>query len=157
MEGESLLTTCRWLRAARRMKFAFLLPWPVIMTASYQSAAQPNAVVYELQERCAKNAAEFFHRVGLGNASYINHYNPELNGCFILISKNTQPVNEGITGRVWELWDISENRKLDEFIYTSGPHAPVAGTPASKCLSGDFDNCPGGEHFAQVVRHYMQQ
>jgi hypothetical protein len=56
--------------------------------------AEPNKVQYELQERCAKRASEFFQKEygngiednGGGGQNYtyfVNHYNARLNKCFI--------------------------------------------------------------------------
>jgi hypothetical protein len=56
--------------------------------------ADPNKIQYELQERCAKGASEFFRKAygsgvednGGGGQNYtyfVNHYNARLNKCFI--------------------------------------------------------------------------
>jgi hypothetical protein len=56
--------------------------------------AEPNKVQYELQERCAERASEFFQKEygngvednGGGGQNYtyfVNHYNATLNKCFI--------------------------------------------------------------------------
>ena len=60
--------------------------------------AEPNKVQYELQERCAKGASEFFQKEygngiednGGGGETYtyfVNHYNARLNKCFISFTR----------------------------------------------------------------------
>jgi hypothetical protein len=62
-------------------------------------AAEPNKVLYELQERCGKRAAEVFEKdfpdtktTGV-IADYENHYSPRLNKCFI-VESSTQYVRD---------------------------------------------------------------
>ena len=47
--------------------------------------AAPNEVSYELQDSCAVRAAAFFEHLGYSDASFDNHYNSDLNGCFLLL------------------------------------------------------------------------
>ncbi len=60
-----------------------------------QASAEPNKVQYELQERCAKAAAEAFKndnpdgpitntKDGQSMARYENHYSANLNKCFVV-------------------------------------------------------------------------
>lgn len=83
--------------------------------------AEPNKVLYELQERCAKEARqEFQRRWGEGivndkdvriDASYENHYNARLNKCFYLEMTATYPRKEGQVQRDSTLFDLHENKE----------------------------------------------
>jgi hypothetical protein len=83
--------------------------------------AEPNAVLYQLQERCGKTAAEVFRRdyenVTIKGAenwhfNYQAHYNAHLNKCFFLeISKSFEKNNT----TSYRLFDLLENREYGGF------------------------------------------
>jgi hypothetical protein len=56
-----------------------------------------NKIVYELQERCAKRAAEFFEHLGNSDGSFENHYNSDLNDCFLLVTITKSEIKKGVT------------------------------------------------------------
>jgi hypothetical protein len=127
--------------------------------------ADPDKLAYELQERCGKDAAEFFRRLDLSPTSFTNHYNPDLNGCFALVNKTLSEHGKGVTWVEWDLWDVNENRQLDMFAFkpnpedlriASQPRSPSAPEPrAATCLVGNFTICDQG--FAEVLLRYMQR
>jgi hypothetical protein len=137
---------------------AALLPVP-------SASAEPNKEQYELQERCGKRAEQFFKQHDYSNARYENHYNPDLNGCFLLVNTILRQPGKGVTWIEWELWDVNENRLLDDFILqpspedlriASQPRSPSAPEPrVSACLAGNFTICDQG--FGEVVRRYMER
>lgn len=86
--------------------------------------AQPDKVLYELQERCGKLAAEVFQREwggqhmvtvkdGYITADYENHYSPRLNKCFYLQKSNSVSKTMGVQSL--DLYDLNENRQLGNF------------------------------------------
>jgi hypothetical protein len=132
---------------------AVLAAFLTIPTAS----AEPNKEQYELRERCGRRAAEFFKYLGYRDASFENHYNPDLNGCFLLVTITRSETGKAVTWVEWQLWDVNENRELDMLGYRPGPQAFVPGTSESACLVGDFTNCRAGERFGAMVRRYMER
>ena len=128
-----------------------------VLLAVPQASAQPNKEQYELRERCGKRAAEFFTYLDYKDASFENHYNPDLNGCFLLVTITKQETGKPVTWVEWQLWDANENRELDMLGYRPGPQAFVPGTSENACLVGDFANCRAGERFGATVRRYMER
>jgi hypothetical protein len=74
----------------------------IALAALGEVKAEPNKVLYELQERCGKQATEWFvsewGRSGIVNtndgqiiADFQNHYNSKLNTCIVLL--NTTNIN----------------------------------------------------------------
>ena len=135
---------------------------------------EPNKEQYELQARCGKDAAEFFDRFEKRDpsaVSFTNHYNPDLNGCFVLVNKMHFETGKGVTWIEWDLWDVNENRQVD--VLGFGPNreelrATAKGwppgtpePPLDACLTGNFIRC--GDHdecarrFGEVVLRYMQR
>jgi hypothetical protein len=70
---------------------AMLAVWVVAATAH----AEPDKLAYELQERCGKHSAQFVEKLKSDLepwfatqellTTFRNHYNPNLNGCFLLV------------------------------------------------------------------------
>jgi hypothetical protein len=97
-----------------------LIPHPVL--------SAPDAVQYELQERCGKRAAEVFEKDhpqaienvedGQTNSSYRNHYDPDLNKCFLL--QTTVYIGKKNGTRVaWKdetLIDVNDNKEYGNLI-----------------------------------------
>jgi len=74
---------------------------------------------YELQERCAKGAAEVFHKwygsEGL-LTHYTNHYNKKLNKCFILIIDTNLPKDKNEHTSISKLLvDVNEQKEYGSF------------------------------------------
>jgi hypothetical protein len=89
-----------------------------LLLVSYHSKAEPNKEIYELQAMCSKHAREFFDRLGLVDASFENHYNPDINGCFLLVNITKGPATGKERGFVqWELWNMNENRQINFFAF----------------------------------------
>jgi hypothetical protein len=86
-------------------------------------SAQPNRELYELQERCGRQAKETFKKewganvVNSGNlqmtANYENHYSPRLNKCFYLeISTSYErKSNKATSLKSLRLFDLNENKE----------------------------------------------
>jgi hypothetical protein len=95
--------------------------------------AEPNKVLYELQERCGKQAADTFQREVGGNivntkdgqmvANYETHYNAHLNKCFYLEMITTYPrAKDGKIGRSVRLFDLHANKEYaNYFQMDNGP------------------------------------
>jgi hypothetical protein len=145
---------------------------PLVLAAAGTAArAEPNKDQYELQERCGKDAAEFFQRFDKGYppaVSFTNHYNPYLNGCFVLVNRTRIESGKGVTWIEWDLWDVNENRQVDvlgfgptpeELRIAFKPRDP--GTPEPPlfaCIMGNFIRCGDHDEYAQrfgevVLRH----
>jgi hypothetical protein len=103
------------------MRLVIALAITVVMFAE-ATTAEPNAVLYQLQERCGKFADETF-RKGFGNGigdhgqrhNYQAHYNARLNKCFFLVISiytDTEPLKMTY---VYTILDLLENREYGNF------------------------------------------
>src|SRR5262249_3248389 len=119
--------------------------------------AAPDKVIYELQERCAARSEVFFKHLGYNDASFENHYNPNLNGCYVLVTIEQFKKGTGLTWIQREIWDVNENRQIDLFGFRPGPTSSVSGTPGYACAIGDYMKCPGGEQFGAKMQRYMER
>ncbi len=107
-----------------------------LLCFSTHVSAQPNKQLYELQERCGRQAAEVFKRKysppvakiehGQMMFHYENHYSARLNKCFFLEITNTYERIEGkpTISKMMRLFDLDENKEYGTFV--SGPTEPLA-------------------------------
>ena len=128
---------------------------PALGASSLHAAT--NEVSYELQDSCAVRSAAFFEHLGYSDASFENHYNSDLNGCFLLLTITKSQVGKEITSVEWQLWDVNEQRQIDAFASNPGSQAFVMGTSENECLVGNFTNCRGGKRFGAMVLRYMER
>lgn len=74
---------------------------------------------YELQERCAKSAAEAFRKWYESETPlrhYTNHYNKKLNKCFILVIETTLPKDKKDSPSISKLLiDVNEQKEYGSF------------------------------------------
>jgi hypothetical protein len=146
----------------------------VLAAVGPAAQAESNKEQYELQERCGKDAATFFQRFKTDNpsaVSFTNHYNPDLNGCFVLVNLTRFENGKGVTWIEWELWDVNENRQVHVLGFQPNPEELriaskgwAVGTPeppVSACMMGNFIRCGDRDEYAQrfgeVVLRYMQR
>lgn len=88
--------------------------------------AQPNKLLYELQERCGKRAAEVFEKNSAvlkapdshTTADYENHYSARFNKCFYL--EKLSSFSDSV--RTWTLIDLNDNRVIGSFSATEPLH-----------------------------------
>jgi hypothetical protein len=91
-----------------------------------EAAAEPDAVLYQLQERCGKSAAEVFAKLYSNgyvklegkdfHFNYQAHYNAHLNKCFFLEISGSFEKNN--TTPEYRLFDLLENREYGSFTQT---------------------------------------
>jgi hypothetical protein len=83
---------------------------------------QPDKVLYELQERCGKQAAKFFAaeykpvtnvQNGQMLSNYENHYSPKLNKCFFL--EITETIEKRGISESMRLFDLNENKEYGAY------------------------------------------
>ena len=116
----------------------------VIIATTTAAQAQPNKELYELQERCGKQASKMFKadnptgqggtateetKDGMIIVTYENHYSGKLNKCFYLQIRqyiNKKPPPEGPT--FMDLFDLNENKnygnlmKWPAMFHFASPH-----------------------------------
>jgi hypothetical protein len=113
-----------------------------LLCFSTYASAQPNKELYELQERCGKQAAEVFKREytnvlntehGQTLFNYENHYSARLNKCFFLEIAVTYERKGGKpTGStLMRLFDLNDNKEYGTFV--SGP---TESTPSACVVRG---------------------
>jgi hypothetical protein len=120
--------------------------------------AEPNAVLYQLQERCGKTAAEVFRRdyenVTIKGAenwhfNYQAHYNAHLNKCFLLLI-STFNENDNVI-QSYYLSDLFENREYGTFSQSTKIgvfECNVLNTVCSSSSKSEWDN---------LVKPYMEE
>ena len=120
-------------------------------------------VDYELQERCGKQADEFFKREygksgvfntedGQAIAGYRNHYNKKLNKCFFLLTYQDLPykTKKNPSSTVRTLYDINENKEYGEFFQRLGDNHPT------ECkVSGKL--CQSEKEWDALISPYMDE
>jgi hypothetical protein len=90
--------------------------------------AQPDKILYALQERCGKRAAEVFKKGWGANivntakgqmiANYENHYSPRWNKCFYLEISTSYERENNKSRRVKSLtlFDLNDNKEYGTFV-----------------------------------------
>jgi hypothetical protein len=98
----------------------------LVCFATYVSA-QPNKELYDLRERCGKQATEVFEREymrvlttenGQTRFNYENHYNARLNKCFFLeiaVSYERQG-GKPTTSKMMRLFELNDNKEYGVFM-----------------------------------------
>jgi len=120
---------------------------------------------YEMQERCARTAREWFKQfLGSGltvesgsrvETSYTNHYNAKLNRCFAATTINGS-LTDAKTGKAslslaGTLLDVQENRPIGDYFKFIAP--------AEKLMSCEMDGkpCQSSGEWDALAKPYMEQ
>jgi hypothetical protein len=120
--------------------------------------SQSRTEIYDLQERCAKSAAEMFEKDfpkdnRQGSVSYENNYNVHLNKCFMLDESTTTIWNQDKTKmyrtKALMLVDVNGNKLSGNFNSTNG------------VLDGTYcevqqRKCHTEQEFRTLVRPFME-
>jgi hypothetical protein len=132
--------------------------------AAPEVSAEPNKILYELQERCAKTAAAKFardHPEGPESNTkdtftirkYENHYDAASNKCFskdtTRILKYASKSDPGYTITLMTLFDVNENKQYGYFwgeSYNDLPH---------KCEVKDKP-CHSEDEWRELIKPYME-
>jgi hypothetical protein len=116
--------------------------------------ADPDKVAYELAERCGKRAKMMLEKNEGGVIStYESHYNAKLNSCFAVT--NDWHSSSGLEIKIWEIWDVNENRRL---AYASCTRVLVG----DKCATADIqtpvaDDPASATAFRAALQRYMER
>ncbi len=124
------------------------------------SYAEPNKVLYELQERCGKQASETFKKEWGANfsntsegqtvANYENHYNTRLNKCFYLEMALTFPgTKDRKTSTSLRLFDLHENREF-------GSYFRFDGGSVMQCMVGET-SCRTEQEWRALTKPFMEE
>jgi hypothetical protein len=99
---------------------------------------EQNKALYELQEKCAKDAADFLDKVKAGKVvgarlveqpdelqhesivELQNHYSAKLNKCFVEMQNIANDDREYVT-----VWDVNERRQVATFLVYPKSHVAV--------------------------------
>lgn len=134
----------------------------------HQTLAPPpkpdSRVVYELREKCGKDAADWFKRehesdgvipnsvLPLRN-EYSNHYNERLNRCYAVVLRVdafVRPKSESLTLQNATLADVNENREVGKYFANSNNAA------YTKCSVED-SRCQSYEEWQALAKPFMEQ
>lgn len=133
----------------------------IAVVAMVAADANPDRVGYQLADRCAKSSEAIFESKysAMGNggvyASFQNHYNPKLNGCFMVIT-TVSFTNQYKTHRILlELLNVNENRELGQFT-CRGDVANIDGPGQDSCAIGHI-RLSGAAPFIKSMRLYMER
>jgi hypothetical protein len=115
--------------------------------------AQPDKLLYELQDRCGKRAAEVFEkryaeiskdRDSHSTVDYENHYSARLNKCFFVLKLSS--FSDSIRGLV--LIDLNENREIGSFSIAEPIHD-------WKCRF-QGRNCRSEQEWRELARPFLE-
>jgi hypothetical protein len=130
----------------------------LMMALTAAAAAEPNAVLYQLQERCGKRAEEVFRQdQDWGKdptATFESHYDAWLNKCFIL----ERSTKSGMLRL--KLFDANESKNYGEYVYDYKQkqilecHVRMAARPATT-LDGE-QKCISETEWKIMVELYME-
>jgi hypothetical protein len=122
----------------------------VLMLAATTAAAEPNAALYELRERCGKRAEEVLKQwTQHGSASIQqSHYNSRLNKCFAIEDIHlSDPGSETMV-----LFDVNESK------YYGGYHGRIDDPSWMKpfCRVREKE-CHSKTEWNELVKPYMEE
>jgi hypothetical protein len=133
----------------------------IAAVAAVAAHANPDKVGYELADRCAKSSQALFKSkyAAMGNggvyASFQNHYNPKLNGCFMVIT-SVSFTNQYTTHWIsLELLNVNENRALSQFT-CRGDGDNKNGIGQESCAIGHI-RLSAAAPFTKSMRFYMER
>ncbi len=143
---------------ANRETIALVIVLALMVGTVWSARAEPNAALYELQERCGKLAAQVFdkeYNSGKPNRdgdkmNYFNyqaHYNARLNKCFFLemsIFIDKQTSMNGL-----RLFDLLENKEYGAF--TQGSPSGIIECRMQKSV------CRSEDEWHQLAKQYLEE
>jgi hypothetical protein len=129
-----------------------------LLCFSANAYAQPNKVLYELQERCSKRAAEVFRREysapvpkswGQITFNYENHYSAHSNKCFFLEIAMSHHEGKLTTSKDMRLFDLNENKEYGIYLDGCDGCGPMACSVQDKV-------CRSESEWRQLVKPFME-
>jgi hypothetical protein len=111
---------------------------------------------FELQEKCAKAAKEFFEneKVGDGAENFSNHYNKKLSKCFISVTNFQSSAESFITSAY--LTDVFEHKEIAYFCDIN-PKENTNMTRSTICIFlNNTCNC-NRDQFDAFIKPYMKE
>jgi len=117
----------------------------------------------ELQEKCARQARQDFTQLGWDkdpSASSSNHYNGQLNKCFVLIEDtDTKSVPDTVISSK-HLEDAFEGKVFGDYSWMSQKGKKYWEVPPAECTvtlpSGEQKDCHSSEEFDELIKAYME-
>jgi hypothetical protein len=115
----------------------------------------------ETQGKCARQAQVAFTEAGWkrsASVDYTNHYNAELNKCFIEITNNE--IEHGQPSRSILLADAFEEKEYGSYLWINSQGKKWWEVSPLECevtlISGEKQHCASSEEFDKLVNTYMQ-
>jgi hypothetical protein len=125
-----------------------------LLFCSIANAAEPNAVAYQLQERCGKRAEEVLRFNGWNPAKDIasiqSHYNSRLNRCFAI----QRTMIYGDPNVI--LFDVNEGKDYGEFILSHVQYKGELSLIVTECYV-EKKHCRSAEEWDELARPYMEE
>jgi hypothetical protein len=134
-------------------------------TAPPRVTASDPRVVYELREKCGKDAQAWYHHyweedhtavkdVRTIGSGFNSHYNERLNKCFVVVSSTTSTHDSTTKATRFlesvSLTDVLENKDLGDFMKSSDMSQPWA------CGVGD-SKCDSQQGFEALIASFMKE
>jgi hypothetical protein len=144
--------------------WALVLAYLIIAPA--YAGAEPNKAQYELQERCGKRVTEFVEKeygreriynkyIRLISPSFVNHYNPTLNRCFVLLTLQVAENSNMVVTEI-SLIDVNENRDIGSIVLVFDKINSV--TTTSFCdMTIKQQPCHSEFEWREFVKSYMKR
>jgi hypothetical protein len=149
---------CRVIFAARALGFALGALAAMCVLASSTAWGQADKVIYELKERCGRQAAETFNKEWGSNvvnnkdggqtvANFQNHYNARLNKCFYLEIATTYERDKKPFESL-RLFDLLDNKEYATFLVGGG-------LTLMHCEVGDR-HCTSEAEWRELIKPFME-
>jgi hypothetical protein len=140
-----------------KMRASIIVAVAGLLCFSTYASAQPNKVLYELQERCGKRAEELFRReYGPRDSkygmlfNYENHYSARLKKCFFLEIAVSQDKGRLTATKDMRLFDLNEKKGYG--LYMDGICAGCG--PISCKVQGKV--CRSESEWRQLLKPFME-
>ncbi len=117
---------------------------------------------FEDQSRCAAAAKEFFNREGYGSeqdADFLNHYNPKLRKCFIVIKTSKWQPSTATMLTSKNVYDAVEGKTYGQYLWQSDKVKKWWEVAPIMCLAtnpdGSDTKCKNDGEYTSIMANYM--
>lgn len=146
-----------------KISLTFLATLTVIAANCY---AEPNKVLYELQERCSKRTAEVFKtdeegvqntKEGQSITGYENHFSALLNRCFARqsIMNINHKSSKSPSSHAYVIYEVNEGKQMASMMKLLDIKDPTYGKVIVCFVNGK--KCSSEAAFDELTKPYMEQ
>jgi hypothetical protein len=120
-------------------------------------------VSLEFQTKCSEQARKVFADLGYNKnqlAGYENHYNSQMNKCFIQVQNMDTKTSPGTIGTYRNVFDAFEGKEYGAYAWYTKKGKQYWEVPPFQCEvtlpSGEKKSCHSDGEFTELVKVYME-